>query len=467
MTSAMNCAALDADLKNLASGLEKYMEPAWKILAATMGGDRSSYWQRAKSILPHLPADALHLDPAACRKNIGRTLLKIIRRMRCEQYVELVGRGNVDHTFRMADYVLANSRTLTGEVFREPFKPGRRSPICNDDYIHFVRFFLGLPPLTTIGNLQTRPDHGYVIQGCLQHPGHYLDAAATHASACTAATAARNRKHHSICNILSTFAVEAGLTSQREPASHGLLLGNLPEDQCRRLFPKRTVEGYEEAFQELMYMQRRMMEPNCPIPMEERQAKLQELRDRVPPCHDADVAGLRVDLAVTDPMTGEARWVDVTSVNAASATTEQAECEHLMRYRDQKAFALVASLPKLPETPSPALAQREREKKVKYRRLMMMAELHFMQRRRPTVPGFVAFAVSTSGDLSPGAQNFMNWLCACYHRRCVRGGPRRDGRAPAELTKEYRRRLRVEVQFAIAAGMGEIIRSAGANLASG
>ena len=461
IASVLNCVAMDDDVRRLSAGLGRHVGPAWRMLAATLGGESSSYWQRASCHLPSSPEGLLTAPQGAVYRNLGKILLKVIRRKRIDDFVELTARANIDYTFLPADFVLANSRTLTGSIFIEPIKPQRRRLLTQENYAHFVRFFLGLPPLTTVGGHCERTDHGYPVQLCPLHPGEVLDAAATHASACTGANSAKNRKHLNLCLILSDFAKEAGLEAAREPQSHALLLGVVDEAQCKRLFPTKAVEGYAEAFNELLYAQRMMLEPNCRIPMEERAAVLKELRGKLPICDDRDVTGLRVDLAISDPATGEAKWVDVTSVNTASSGCVQREVSHLVKYREQMSFALEASLPRLPGDGSPALAEREREKVAKYSRLMLLAELHYRQRLRPNVPAFVPFAVSTTGDISPGGAGLMSWLCAKHRDLCERDGPRADGLSVKELVLSYRRRLSMAVQFAVAAGMGEIMRTVG------
>lgn len=74
--------------------------------------------------------------------------------------------------------------------------------------------------------------------------------------------------------------------------------------------------------------------------------------------------GLRVDLALVDGRTGEARWVDATSVNAAGITCRDVETNYLANRHANFPLSISANLPAPPGNPSPALMKREKSREI-------------------------------------------------------------------------------------------------------
>jgi hypothetical protein len=97
----------------------------------------------------------------------------------------------------------------------------------------------------------------------------------------------------------------------------------------------------------------------------------------------------------------------------------------------------------------------------KYSRLITVANKQFYDGVRPTKPVFMPFAISTAGELGPQAYDLQEWLVQLFRAKC-RGTPKRsDGLSSRELVIDYRRRLKSSLQFAMAAGMGQLIAEAG------
>ena len=110
---------------------------------------------------------------------------------------------------------------------------------------------------------------------------------------------------------------------------------------------------------------------------------------------------------------------------------------------------------------SPILIERTTSKVEKYSRLLWIAKKQAQQKKRLHAPLFSAFSVSDYGELSPAAAELVDWLVDQHRRMCEQTGPRLDGCKPLELVREFKRKLNVSVQMAIAAGSGEMFHAAG------
>ena len=117
--------------------------------------------------------------------------------------------------------------------------------------------------------------------------------------------------------------------------------------------------------------------------------------------------------------------------------------------------------PRTPDGPQPRPHEEGEGEKSKYSRLLLVAETQYRQRVRRSPPVFSAFAVSTTGELSPDANLLVSWITWKFKEKCRKAGPRPDGLTSREMVIDYKHRLRVALQFAVASGMGDIIREAG------
>jgi hypothetical protein len=180
--------------------------------------------------------------------------------------------NKINTSFTLSDYIVSSSQSPSSLIFAQPFKRGFNQPFSSKTYIAFCRFFLGLPPPITVGNAVSTSSADYPLQPCLEHVGHYLDANACHASACTAAYKARNIKHNNIVRVLSAAATEAGLEATREPDTHTLLLAEFSKEDCRRIFPKKLNIAYRTAFSNLTVASETFMNPSCTLSSEQKSA---------------------------------------------------------------------------------------------------------------------------------------------------------------------------------------------------
>src|SRR6185437_16373190 len=101
----------------------------------------------------------------------------------------------------------AAARTDAGLVFASPLSTTRLPfGFANNEYTAFCRLYLGLPPLTTIGDATHQPGFDYKVQKCTaDHKSScpFLDAQGDHAaSGCPATKHARYKKHTNIIKVL-------------------------------------------------------------------------------------------------------------------------------------------------------------------------------------------------------------------------------------------------------------------------
>ena len=107
------------------------------------------------------------------------------------------------------------------------------------------------------------------------------------------------------------------------------------------------------------------------------------------------------------------------------------------------------------------MLKREAEKNHKYSRLITVAQKQAKEKKRLQAPTFSAFIVSDFGDLSPKAQELQEWIVSAYARKCSSEGQRADGCTVADRTRAFRQRFKLDVQLAIAAGLGAMLLTAG------
>ena len=111
--------------------------------------------------------------------------------------------------------------------------------------------------------------------------------------------------------------------------------------------------------------------------------------------------------------------------------------------------------------PSPTLVERETAKNEKYSRLLFVAQKQAREKKRVQAPSFSTFAVSDYGEVAPVAGEVQEWLVNQFRVKCERAGDRADGCKTMDLTRDFRNRLRLGVQMAVAAGCGEMLCRAG------
>ena len=463
----------DPLLFKLRDGLTRFADGAWAAVISLHGGSSSKHWSEVKHLYPESAQGLLngtrysplntHLDKT------NHIALKTASKIKIEAYHKLTALpliSDPNNSLTPSDVIHASCRSFSGSIFRESLKGSDQTlNFGPTEYINFCRFFLGLPPAITIGEAKEQEGFDYPIQRCLTtHSGTcpFLDASADHASSgCPATFYARSQKHRNIMRVLVRAAQEAGLSSRCEPDTHSLLLGEFSKADCRRVFPKAASKAYKTAFEKLSQATDFISSPSCSLSSEEKQNLIQTQIDLLP-IHKGDVTGLRIDVCLENMETGETKWIDTSAVHTSCATYQDKELKAIAK---RNLSAAVADLHKLPDVlqhdPSPTLLDREAFKTEKYSRLLMMARKQHTDGKRSCLPSFVPFIVSDFGELSPAAADLQEWLVDQYKKKCATQGSRADGYTTCVLVKQFRHKLKIGVQLAIAAGLGSMIQTAG------
>ena len=111
--------------------------------------------------------------------------------------------------------------------------------------------------------------------------------------------------------------------------------------------------------------------------------------------------------------------------------------------------------------PSPSMLKREAEKNFKYSRLITIAQKQTREKKRLQCPTFNSFIVSDFGDMSPAATDLQEWLVNAYAKKCESEAARADGCNKKDLVRSFRQKLKLNVQLAVASGLGSMLLTAG------
>jgi hypothetical protein len=171
------------------------------------------------------------------------------------------------------------------------------------------------------------------------------------------------------------------------------------------------------------------------------------------------MSGLRVDVARSDPETGAERWVDVSTVHTTSQSYLKAEYEDVKRRVAAAELAVEPACNPALLDPSPAVAAREKLKRDKYAILVAIAAKQTAEYKRSATPAIAPFVLSDNGEMGPSANELQEWLVDAYRRR--QQGPALDGVSVSQRVLDFRRRLRLQVMTALAAGVGSMTCAAG------
>jgi hypothetical protein len=374
--------------------------------------------------------------------------------------------AHLSPTFSKADVLIANTHTLAGSIFREPCNAKLPFEFSPEAYVSWCCVFLGLPPINTLNNHSVSANFDYPVQKCQSvHAGssQFLDAVGCHASSnCPSTYSARNRRHNYILRVLASAAEQSGLIAKAEPDTFSLLLGDFSQANCKRMFPKRASKLYKDRVNAVVNAVELVSSPSCTLNDAEKRAYVQVRIDALPAVSKDDAVGLRIDLVLEDPATGETKWIDATVVHTAAESYREREFKAVMaRNVSTSTAAALAATDVLKFQASPIVLERATAKNEKYSRLLWIAKKQTQQKKRRQAPQFSAFCVSDFGELSPSAFTMLDWLVDKRRSLAERASPRADGVKPMEIVRQFKHRLRIDIQMAIAAGSGEMFRAAG------
>jgi hypothetical protein len=141
-------------------------------------------------------------------------------------------------------------------------------------------------------------------------------------------------------------------------------------------------KAYKAGFENLSQAADFIASAACTLTVEGKQNLIQSQIDLLP-LHQGEYSGLRVDICLENPNTGETKWVDTTVVHTTCATYQNKELKAVAK---KNLSASVASSHGVPDSlqfaPSPALLDREAYKVEKYSRLVMVAKKQHMDGKR-------------------------------------------------------------------------------------
>ena len=231
------------------------------------------------------------------------------------------------------------------------------------------------------------------------------------------------------------------------------LLGEFSRADCRRIFPKAASKLYMEKFQAVLNALETVSSPAFTISAEEKAAYVQTRIDALPLLKAHELKGLRIDAAFENPATGETKWTDVSVMHTSAASYVNAEMKSVGEKINASNIAAAFQVP--------SLLKREAEKNFKYSRLITVAQKQTKEKKRLQCPTFNSFIVSDFGDLSPAAIELQEWLVTAYAKKCEREGARLDGCNKTDMVRSFRQKFKLNVQLAIASGLGGMLLTAG------
>ena len=175
------------------------------------------------------------------------------------------------------------------------------------------------------------------------------------------------------------------------------------------------------------------------------------------------VQGRRVDLSLTDPVTGASRWVDVSGVHPTVKSHLPGNLTFVKSLVRAEALASDKASPNLmSKTPSKAVSKAAGTKYTTYAQLTAIADMQVSAgMRNPGSFEFCAGIVSHTGECAPAVFNLIEWMARCYKRKLPTDPPRYDDLSPAFLTAAYRRSLKDGLSAAVVRGFGDMLLSAG------
>jgi hypothetical protein len=202
--------------------------------------------------------------------------------------------------------------------------------------------------------------------------------------------------------------------------------------------------------------------PDCILSDEAKRFLVQSKVDALPAVKREDVTGLRLDLLLENESTGETWWGDVTAVHTSAESYIDRE---LNAVKARHIAAQVSEIILVPDPlrldPSPLLVDRTAAKISKYSRLVLVGRKQAREKKRKQAPHFAAIAISDYGEIAPMAADLLEWLVQQFRLKCEQVGKRSDGVSALDCVRGFRRKLYTGVQFAVAAGCGEMMCRAG------
>ena len=178
ITNLFNCIKFFNTLNKLCvnkrfnqSGLEAFVPDAWNSAICALGEPTSKFWTQVKQFFPTSSRGLLDgslYSPAhlPSRIKLGKIFLKLCTRRKMEPYQLMTGVAQMSSTLSKSDILHANTRSLAGSIFNETYTSKFSFEFLSESYVSWCCFFLGLPPVNTLGNHTVAEGFDYPVQKC-------------------------------------------------------------------------------------------------------------------------------------------------------------------------------------------------------------------------------------------------------------------------------------------------------------
>ena len=182
-------------------------------------------------------------------------------------------------------------------------------------FITWFRFEFQLPQLIRIGNMEFDNDLGYGVERCVgdckRRP--VLDLHAVHANSakCKSTAAGRHLRHSLLKWAVHHLAGLAGCRAVIEPPTNRVLLEQYTPQQCRGLFLHHPSKKERAKAKELHEEFKAIFQIHHEDPARAKRIKSANAQLRATLLSRKKKKGLRLDVWITDPTTGDEAFVDM------------------------------------------------------------------------------------------------------------------------------------------------------------
>ena len=338
----------------------------------------------------------------------------------------------------------------------------RANRIGPNEFRHWMRYHLNLPPLLYIGNGVEKEGYDYLVQKCLRTTcgDALITATRDHSASCLSAMSARSRLHRSIHDVFKLICVELAGSPQDPPQTRDVLGGEFSDLECSLLFPKNPTTD-DSRFMKDMQTYIQSSRANTQL----RQVVLGSCRKRAEKITDRKVTGRNLDLTFTLPLSNEEALIDASCLHSTCSSHFSGTNNWVRQvYAQQRCQPnpTPAQLTKRVDIldPSPPIKKRVALKQRTYACLMHMLKDQQQRHTRSHNPVLYPVVISHSGELCRETFNLVNKLGEEFFRQHKQAKPS-DLSDPRILRGELRGRIKDHLLCANASGVGRLYAASG------
>ena len=456
-------AAVDPGLAKHIMGLERFAEDTHARLLLSLG-PASRLTDGIEDLIARANPNVL-LNPAYFvdlllkrdDKNIQKPLTRVAHTARAQRlHDQLFARGG--GTCADMDLVAACSADRSASIFtaRLSEPDNRLQPF---EFVAWARRFLQLPALSRLGNAGPRDRFDYDMERCLDDHAKdddvWLDLYGSHDNGQCAPTSRGKHMGHTLLKyVYHRFArMIPGIQSDVEPKTSDVLLGQLSDAQCRKVFPKAPSEERIKEIKKLVD------ELDTATAMPAGTARANALRTVE---HNMDALNtanskeekkaVRLDLRFRHGP--DELLVDATIVHSLAKSHRQAEAARTM-------MRLLSDIKAVVDKPAAAIEAAEQRKTKTYTPLIYVIKKQVADGRRSREPVYATAAVTTFGELGAGCTKVQEWLAMRYKAHLSGFGSRADGLETSVLVGRFRADLRMALMMVTVRRMAAMQEAAG------